>query len=162
MKAEGRSEPANYVLVLWNRRKRSVKVGRLGPIEFEPGFYVYVGSGGANPLKRVQRHLRAAKPRRWHVDYITTGPARMRPVDSYVLAGGSECRTARRIGRRLAVVSRFGSSDCRCPGHLFHAPGLPELNAALDPVLPGKPGRQRTTAKRRRPAGRPSSTSSAR
>ncbi len=25
------------------------------------------------------------------------------------------------MAQRLQVVRRFGSSDCRCPGHLFHA-----------------------------------------
>jgi len=122
---------ASYVLVLWNRRKRGMKVGALGRIEFEPGFYLYVGSGGVNALLRVQRHLRPAKPVRWHIDRLTTGPGRMRPVDSYLFPGAQECRLARKLARMLTAVPGFGSSDCRCSGHLFHCPGVPELQQAL-------------------------------
>ena len=32
-----------------------------------------------------------------------------------------ECRLAAALGERLDAVSRFGSGDCRCPGHLFLA-----------------------------------------
>lgn len=128
--------PAGYVLVLWNRRKRGMRVGALGRIEFEPGFYLYVGSGGANPVKRVQRHLRPDKPVRWHIDYLTTGPRRMRAVDAFLFPGKQECELADVLARRLAVVPRFGSSDCRCRGHLFHCPGVRELERALEAVGP--------------------------
>lgn len=138
MKSEGRSRnterrsvPASYVLVLWNRRKREIEVGSLGRIEFEPGFYLYIGSGGVNPVLRVQRHLRPSKPLRWHVDYLTTGPRRMRPVDSYLYPGTRECGLARKLAEKLTAVPGFGSSDCRCKGHLFHCPGVRELKQAL-------------------------------
>jgi sugar fermentation stimulation protein A len=131
---ERRSAPASYVLVLWNRRKRAINVGSLGRIEFEPGFYLYVGSGGVNPVLRVQRHLRPSKPLRWHIDRLTCGPRRMRPVDSYLFPGEQECRLARKLARRLSVVPGFGSSDCRCQGHLFRCPGIRDLEQALRAV----------------------------
>ena len=140
-KADGRGKTAAaYLLILWNRRRTVRRVGRLGRVEFEPGFYVYVGSGGVSVLKRIQRHLRPSKPRRWHVDCLTSGPGRMRPVDAYVLPGFSECPLAQRLGRRLATVRGFGSSDCRCAGHLYYAPGLGSLQAAVNPLVAG-PGR---------------------
>jgi Uri superfamily endonuclease len=129
----GRGRTA-YVLVLRNPARSKRRVGRLGEVEFAPGFYLYVGSGGRNALRRVQRHLAPAKPVRWHVDRLTTGRGRMRPVDAFILPGRDECALARRLGRELAVVPGFGSSDCGCPGHLFHAPGVAALAAALGPL----------------------------
>jgi len=127
--------PTSYVLVLWNQRGRRVRVGKLGLIRFEEGFYVYVGSGGSNPLRRAQRHLKPTKPRHWHIDYLTTGPRRMRPVDVHLMPGRRECGVAKRLAARLPAVKGFGSSDCRCPGHLFHASGLPLLLEVLAPLL---------------------------
>lgn len=88
-------------------------------MEFPTGFYLYVGSGGPNALKRVQRHLAQKKRIRWHIDYLTTGRNRMRPVDAYFFPGVPECRLALELGRELSGVSRFGCSDCACPSHLF-------------------------------------------
>ena len=140
-KSEVRSEPVGYVLVLWNRRRRAIEVGSLGRVEFEPGFYLYVGSGGVNPLRRVQRHLRPSKPVRWHIDYLTTGPRRMRPVDSYLFPGKRECGLAKTLAGSLGVVPGFGSSDCRCRGHLFLCPGIRELEQALAAVGHGSGSR---------------------
>ena len=143
---------SSYILLLFNRRNRRITVGSLGRLEFAPGFYLYVGSGGINVLKRVKRHLAVAKPKHWHIDYLTTGPRRMKPVDAYVFTGVNECRLADSLAKELepgavapqsAVLpsdgrlrfARFGSSDCRCQGHLFHAPGLAELKRALDRTI---------------------------
>jgi Uri superfamily endonuclease len=115
------------------------KVGSLGRIAFEPGFCVYVGSGGVNVLKRVRRHMKADKALRWHIDYLTTGPRRMRFVDAWLLPGEKECDIARRIGKELQPVSGFGASDCRCPGHLFHARDIGQLGQTLALVVPRAP-----------------------
>ena len=123
-----------YLLILRNPRRHRVRVGALGAIDFAPGYYCYAGSGGVNPLRRVQRHLRPDKPVRWHIDYLTTGRRRMRPVDAFILPGRDECGLARRLAQDLAVVPGFGASDCRCAGHLFHAPGLVGLSATLRPI----------------------------
>jgi Uri superfamily endonuclease len=128
-------DPSAYLLVLLNHRQRSVQVGKLGRLHFAPGYYVYVGSGGSNVLKRVKRHMRPTKPLRWHLDYITSGPRRMRPFDSYVMPQRDECDLARHLGLNLEVVRGFGSSDCRCPGHLYHAPDFAVLKRALDPLV---------------------------
>lgn len=120
-----------YLLVLHNPVRRRLAVGRLGRLEFPPGYYLYVGSGGRYPVRRVQRHLRPGKPVRWQIDRLTTGPHRMKPVDAYLLPGKTECALARRLARKAAVMPGFGSSDCKCPGHLFHTPGLTELAGVL-------------------------------
>jgi len=126
--------PSVYIHILWNPSGGSRRVGKLGLVRFEPGFYVYVGSGGVNALARVKRHLRPDKPRHWHIDYVTTGRGRMNPIDSYIFPRRNECRLARQLGRRLTVVRGFGSSDCRCVGHLFFAADLEALLRALEPL----------------------------
>ncbi len=128
-------KPTVYLLVLWNRTARTRQVGRLGRLWFEPGFYLYVGSGGPNVLKRIRRHVRSRKPLRWHIDRLTAGHGRMRFVDAWLIPGKSECVMARSLRTRLPSVAGFGSSDCRCHSHLFHAPDIRELNRALSLVL---------------------------
>ncbi len=128
-------DPSAYVHILWNQREMVRQVGSLGRLKFAPGFYLYVGSGGANALKRVQRHLRATKPKRWHVDYLTTGTGRMSPVDSHLFPGADECGLAGFLGKRLETIERFGSSDCRCRGHLFFAFDISILNRVVDSLV---------------------------
>lgn len=132
MKAKAKSQSAAYVLVLLNSKRRAVRVGSLGRLTFEPGFYLYVGSGGRNVLRRVQRHLAPAKRVRWHIDYLTAGRSRMRPVDAYVYPGVPECRLALALGPELSAVPGFGSSDCGCPAHLFHSREIEALSVILN------------------------------
>jgi Uri superfamily endonuclease len=55
----------------------------------------------------------------WHIDYLLPHAA-----PAMVIVGPAarrlECLVAGALAQRLQVVRRFGSSDCRCPGHLFH------------------------------------------
>lgn len=99
------------------------------------GTYLYCGSarGGGGLRARCARHLAADKPRRWHIDWLTT-VADDRAV--WPVADGDECalRGALTVAGASAPVSGFGSSDCRrCPAHLLRWPG--PLDAA--PVLAG-------------------------
>jgi Uri superfamily endonuclease len=135
-------KPSAYLLLLWNRTTRARQVGRLGRLCFEPGFYLYVGSGGPNVLKRILRHVRSSKPVRWHIDHLTAGPDRMRFVDAWLLPGMSECSTADSLGKRLPGVVGFGASDCRCRSHLFHARDIRKLGQALRSALPTNPGQR--------------------
>jgi sugar fermentation stimulation protein A len=112
---------AAYVLVLFCSTRRTLRVGSLGRLAFVPGYYLYVGSGGANVLKRVERHLRPRKVRRWQVDWLTSGPNRLRPAEACILPGFEEYAVARALGLRLNPVRRVGASDCRCATHLFYS-----------------------------------------
>ena len=130
-----RRRGAAYLLILWNRKPLVRRVGALGRLRLEPGYYVYVGSGGPNGLRRVQRHLSASKRCHWHIDYLTTGPGRMRPVDAYLLPGKDECRLADLLAQGLEPIDGVGSSDCRCRSHLFRARDIAELLRAADPAV---------------------------
>lgn len=99
--------------------------GRLGP-----GLYCYLGSayGPGGIRARCRRHLQPDKPRRWHVDWLTTQAA---SVEAVPRPGLTECALAQTLLRLPGVtipVAGFGSSDCRrCPAHLLRAaPGLGE------------------------------------
>ena len=115
---EARDEGA-YLLVLEMARGRRIDVGGLGRIPFPKGYYVYAGSSRANLSKRVERHLRLRKRHHWHIDFLrsaadccTALPVRASEDLEHGLAAA--------LGRLADwVIPRFGSSDCRCPTHLF-------------------------------------------
>jgi len=116
------SLPGTYALVLRLDEPRQLAIGRLGQLEFLPGYYVYVGSalGPGGLSGRLCRHLRTSKRLRWHVDYllpVTTLVA----VHTAVGHQRRECPWSRIINilpGAKATAPGFGSSDCRCRSHL--------------------------------------------
>ncbi len=120
-----------YVLLMRLPTDRSISVGALGLLKFEPGWYAYVGSAGNGLSQRVGRHLSVPSKRRWHVDSLNAYCC-----ERYALVwrsgGPSECE----LGRILTSLGAepihpgFGSSDCKCATHLFSIDEGP-LNALL-------------------------------
>lgn len=110
-----------YVLIFHLSANTTVKVGRMGEFEFERGWYAYVGSGKSGVEARVRRHLRAHRRHHWHLDYLLRLG---KPVTAVIghTEQTLECPIAHHLGTLFQVVPRFGSSDCRCSGHLFHSP----------------------------------------
>ena len=116
-----------YALVLRVERATSVTVGALGALTLLPGSHIYCGSAqGRGGLRaRVGRHLRGGGRLRWHVDYLR----QVAEVEGVWLWPGAprafEC-TAAAAFAALSGASRpvphFGSSDCRCAGHLIALP----------------------------------------
>ncbi|MDK2795751.1 MAG: hypothetical protein PWQ22_1465 [Archaeoglobaceae archaeon] len=106
---------ASYVLVLYNEKHRRIEVGKLNAIDFEPGFYYYVGS--AKRLSRVKRHF-GEKKKKWHIDYISE----VFEVLGAVLFDLQECELAKKIN--LPKIKGFGCSDCNCDSHLFYSKNL--------------------------------------
>lgn len=137
-------EATRGVYVLWLEVSGEVQIGRLGRWRLD-GCYAYVGSAqGPGGLRRLQRHRDVAEgrnaTRRWHIDFLlATGTWRgafiMETEDPHM-----ECRLARTLAQRLPpAIPRFGSSDCRCPTHLFAVPDVPRfrqlmLKLGLHPV----------------------------
>ena len=70
--APGVGEPGTYILVLRSTEHCSVKVGRLGVLRLEPGYYAYAGSalGPGGVGARLGRHLRGPRRAHWHIDYL--------------------------------------------------------------------------------------------
>jgi Uri superfamily endonuclease len=111
----------SYVLLIRVEKARKINIGRLGVLEFRPGFYAYVGSGMNNLEKRVSRHLGSRKKFFWHIDYLLqrAGIVEVFQAESRERL---ECGIAGRLAKKLSSVPRFGSSDCRCKSHLFYSP----------------------------------------
>lgn len=109
-----------YLLHIVVQRSQEITVGALGRIAFPAGAYVYVGSAQNGLEHRIARHLRKRKKRHWHIDYLlsTRGVSIVDAVSAE--AGKSEeCAVARMMAATARPVVGFGSSDCRCAGHLF-------------------------------------------
>jgi len=115
----------SYILLIRVPEKAEIRVGSLGLLEFQLGFYAYVGSAMNSIEARTRRHLRKEKKKFWHIDYLLEGAE---VVDVIVLESNKkkECKISENLTSRFQPVRNFGSSDCRCDGHLFYlGPSLP-------------------------------------
>lgn len=113
-------EKGVYVLVVSVGKDIEVNVGALGSIDFEKGLYAYVGSAQRNLEKRIERHLRKAKRKFWHIDYLLDNTsAKVVEVFYKEAEKSEECRVARELSERAVPVGNFGCSDCSCVSHLF-------------------------------------------
>jgi Uri superfamily endonuclease len=124
----------SYVLVIRVEKPKTVRVGRLGPVDFRQGYYAYVGSALNGLEKRVQRHLRPGKKLHWHIDYLLEN-AEVVEVCRIESPVRLECRIAKRLSPALESVRGFGCSDCRCPSHLFYSGGRKGLQKAVKEAI---------------------------
>lgn len=113
-----------YALVLFAKQPFEVEIGSLGSLAGSAGNYVYVGSAfGAGGLRgRISHHLRLSTRPHWHIDYLRRLAV---PTELWLLQG--KTRYEHRWATILQTMpesdiplARFGSSDCRCPTHLFY------------------------------------------
>jgi Uri superfamily endonuclease len=118
-----------YALLLQLSTPQALVVGRLGVVDLMPGRFVYCGSAqGPGGLRaRVGRHLGGGGSRFWHIDGLRAVAA----LDEVWLWEGArrelECAAAEALATLPGArrpLARFGSSDCRCPGHLVVLPCL--------------------------------------
>ena len=110
-----------YLLFLNIEEKIRRKIGSLGSIEFSPGLYVYVGSAQNGVETRLKRHFKKKKKLRWHIDYLLSSP-KVYPLYAVVfkLPKKYECLfSALLASLGYERIRGFGSSDCRCPSHLY-------------------------------------------
>ncbi len=124
--------PATYVLVFMAKRKKRLIIGKLGTLNLQPGFYIYVGSAfGPGGLKaRIGHHRRISSRNHWHIDYLseylppdevwyTHDPIHREHHWSEVLSHAA--------GASIPLPG-FGSSDCRCISHLYFFSSRPSGN----------------------------------
>lgn len=132
-----------YLLALSLPERAEITIGRLGCFAFQSGWYAYTGSAlGPGGLEaRLARHSRKNKRTHWHIDYLLEC-ATLKHAWQVECMERLECAWATAICQLPGVqmpITGFGSSDCRCPTHLFYWPGrLPNLSisAALAETLP--------------------------
>lgn len=121
----------HYVLISHLESPASVRVGRLGALALPSGFFGYVGSALGGIEGRLRRYLGPLPVRpRWHIDYLL---AFARPLGAVwgTAHQGRECPLAGFLASTFTRIRGFGSTDCRCPGHLVHAHVLEELVSAV-------------------------------
>jgi Uri superfamily endonuclease len=128
-----KSQPGTYALVLTSTEAASIPIGRLGTLQLQPGFYVYVGSAhGPGGLRaRLTHHLEPTDHPHWHIDYLR---AHTIPVEVWYAYDRNrwECRWAHCLGLQRGAsipLPGFGSSDCGCESHLFFFESGPSRTA---------------------------------
>jgi Uri superfamily endonuclease len=128
-----------YALLLFCPRARTLRIGSLGGRTIPRGWYVYVGSAfGPGGLRaRCLHHIRPLRRRRWHIDYLRLSAA----VKAIWFTGDPaprEHQWAEIVGilpGAAAPIPRFGSSDCRCPSHLFRFVSRPSFATFREQAL---------------------------
>ncbi len=122
-----------YVLLIRMNGVATLRHPVMGTLRLRRGYYAYVGRASKGLRERLRRHLgMKIKKRHWHIDYLLEiAPAV--EIWVYPLSVG-ECDIARELVRRGGEregLRGFGSSDCRCPGHLVYlGEGNPEMRLA--------------------------------
>ena len=118
----------SYILIVYLEGSSRIEIGRLAEIDFEKGYYAYVGSamGRGDALEnRIKRYRRLAREKKgnlfWHIDYFLVHPGvKIEKVLTLESDRKIECRVSQRLSRLAKkTVKDFGSSDCKCRGH-FH------------------------------------------
>jgi Uri superfamily endonuclease len=129
-----------YQLFLLLERPIIIEVGALGSHTFPSGTYIYTGRASRGLSKRIGRHLRQEKRRRWHIDYLVEH-AQIGGIRVYPGKASEECsindETALTL-HGIFPVRGFGSSDCRCTSHLIliadtHTERLKAMNWSKPP-----------------------------
>lgn len=125
-----------YILMVQLDRLRRIKVGRLGSITFRIGTYLYAGSalGPGGLSGRIHRHLRPESQKRshWHIDALTSQGS-ITDIWWSVSPQRQECTWGEilsTVGDRTAPG--FGTSDCRCAGHLVWLQDAESVDRAWD------------------------------
>lgn len=110
-----------YLLVCFLEKPMSIPIGSIGKVDFQAGYYVYVGKSKRGLFKRVLRHKRKRlKKLHWHIDYFLKEAKLI--VDLPIVTDQEiECYLAEKISKISdGIIHDFGSSDCNCLSHLFY------------------------------------------
>jgi len=108
-----------YCLIINLEKSSKIKIGKLGKIDFEEGYYVYVGSAMNYLESRIKRHLSSTKKLHWHIDYLLK-KASISEVIYNESTKKIECDLSQYISSNASGISGFGCSDCGCNSHLYY------------------------------------------
>lgn len=138
-----------YVLVSQLESTTRLEIGRMGELEWAPGFYLYVGSafGGSGLRARIEHHLGGTDKPHWHIDYLLQVARPLEvwwtPFERKVEQDWAELIRASR--QFQAPVPRFGASDYRRSRaiRLFYSKRQPTFgwfkSAVADAYMPSLP-----------------------
>ena len=137
-----------YALLLSISRQASMRVGALGNVSLDPGFFVYLGSAqGPGGLRaRLRHHCRTTTRPHWHLDYIR---AEASVLGAWLCASPDLLEhhwalAIQQIRGAVIPVLGLGSSDCSCPAHLVwfaRRPSVAAVRRALNNISSGCPPR---------------------
>ncbi len=125
------SSSGTYLLIMHLIKNSQLNIGKRGHAKFNSGYYLYVGSAfGSGGLRaRLHHHLSSSAPPRWHVDYFKH-LAKIEEVWYAITPFKREHEWANFINGlpEFTIALRgFGSSDCKCPTHLFYNRTYPQF-----------------------------------
>ena len=117
------SRPGTYALILSCTSNARIRIGRLGTMNLQRGYYIYLGSAlGPGGLRaRIAHHQKLSPRSHWHIDYLRAH-TRLRSVWLSYDGRRHEHEWARtiRMAKDAAVpLLGFGASDCGCSSHLY-------------------------------------------
>ncbi len=118
-----------YVLVIELKKDTTVTVGKLGTIDFEKGYYAYVGSALNGLENRINRHLSHKKKFHWHIDYFLE-KSEIKTIIYAETLEKKECKLAKTLNE-FEIIRKFGSSDCNCESHLYFSCDFEELKDSV-------------------------------
>lgn len=126
------AELGTYALILRSRGEVRICAGKLGELELQSGFYIYIGSAfGPGGLRaRIGHHGRIARRPHWHIDYLRAG-ADLLEVWYSRDNQRREHLWAKTLGAFPGMAAPwpgFGASDCRCLTHLFFSKSPPSFD----------------------------------
>ena len=115
--------PGTYALILFCASNTRIQIGRLGKMQLQTGYYVYLGSAlGPGGLRaRIAHHQELTSRPHWHIDYLRAH-TRLHSVWLNYDGRRHEHEWACEIYKMedaLVPLPGFGASDCSCRSHLY-------------------------------------------
>lgn len=132
-----------YVLLLAASAPVCLPIGKLGTLQGQPGYYLYIGSafGPGGVHARVAHHRRRTLRPHWHIDSlraVTTLEEVWYTHDTVRREHQWAALMAGMPGVTMPLPG-FGASDCTCVTHLFWSrqrPRLPTWQRRVQRALP--------------------------
>jgi len=122
-------KPGTYALIFSCASSARIRVGRLGTMQLQRGYYVYLGSAlGPGGLRaRIAHHQKLSTRPHWHIDYLR---AHTHLQSVWLNYDGRRhehewARAMQKMKEATIPFLRFGASDCSCPSHLYFFKGCP-------------------------------------
>ena len=124
----------SYIILIRLPKAQTITIGSLPDVYFPRGYYAYIGSALSGVKSRLSHHLNRTKKRHWHIDYLL-----QKASITDIIIGESEdrveCAIAQALSAQFDAIPGFGSSDCRCPSHLFYAAEGSQMKSAIMTTL---------------------------
>lgn len=134
-----RPDKGTYLLIFKAKEPFRCRVGKLGLLAGQPGFYAYVGSaqGPGGVAARIKHHLVIAARPHWHLDYLRP---HLDPMEVWCTYSATSLEhqwayALLQLSKLPAPLSGFGASDCRCETHLAYFNKLPATHKVKSQLL---------------------------